>query len=158
MFTVACPKAVFLEQSVHMLGIQPSVVSLLPEFWLSTSPLLRVVTTLGTAVKASLTHSSLWSLHSTCRHRAFSHLTLLSQAYASGSKKKRKRDGWDSKKGGKGAAALLWVGFLPCSSAAICMLLATSHCCFQYSSRVTWFRSQLWFMADCVAVQTPCVI
>lgn len=37
------------------------------------------------------------------------------QAFASGSKKKRKRDGWDNKKGGKGVAALLWVGFLACT-------------------------------------------
>ena len=39
-------------------------------------------------------------------------LLLLAQAYATGNKKKRKRDGWDSKKGSKGSAALLRVSAL----------------------------------------------
>ncbi|KAL3150703.1 hypothetical protein ABBQ32_000490 [Trebouxia sp. C0010 RCD-2024] len=39
---------------------------------------------------------------------AFVDRLTCSTAYAGGSKKKRKRDGWESKKGGKDAAALLW--------------------------------------------------
>ena len=39
-------------------------------------------------------------------------LLFLAQAYATGNKKKRKRDGWDSKKGSKGSAALLRVSAL----------------------------------------------
>lgn len=56
---------------------------------------------------------------------ALIHLDSLSfpvwQAFASGSKKKRKRDGWDNKKGGKGAAALLWVWSLPWLLVAACI-------------------------------------
>ncbi len=39
-------------------------------------------------------------------------MLLLAQAHATGNKKKRKRDGWDSKKGSKASAALLRVSAL----------------------------------------------
>ncbi len=51
-------------------------------------------------------------VHQFGSERGMHTLLFLAQAYATGNKKKRKRDGWDSKKGSKASAALLRVSAL----------------------------------------------